>query len=81
MNDRHARIYEGLNRWLARKGLGAFDQRGADWLTLHSDPYYIYRDLDFVFSIQPRRRLAIELLDKNLYVIEADGAETITAIR
>jgi hypothetical protein len=81
VNDRHARIYEGLNRWLARKGLSAFDQRGADWLRLHSDPYYIYRDLDFVFSIQPRRRLAIELLDTNLYVIEADGAETITAIR
>jgi Dolichyl-phosphate-mannose-protein mannosyltransferase len=80
VNDRHAKIYEGLNRWLARKGLGAFDQRGADWLTQHSDPYYIYRDLDFVFRIQPRRRLAIKLLDKNLYVIEADGTETITAI-
>ena len=80
VNDRHAKLYDALNRWLARKGLGAFDQRGADWLTQHSNPYYIYRDLDLVFGIQPRRRLGIELLEKDLYEITANGAETITAI-
>jgi hypothetical protein len=47
VDDRHAKIYESLNRWLARKGLGAFDQRGADWLTQNSNTRYIYRGLDF----------------------------------
>jgi hypothetical protein len=78
VNDRHAKLYDALNRWLAQKGLGTFDQRRVDWLTQHSNPYYIYRDIDLVFGIQPRRRLGIELLEKDLYEISANGAETIT---
>jgi Dolichyl-phosphate-mannose-protein mannosyltransferase len=56
VDDRHAKIYESLNRWLARKGLGGFDQRGADWLTQNSNMRYIYRDLDLIFRNRPRRR-------------------------
>jgi Dolichyl-phosphate-mannose-protein mannosyltransferase len=56
VDDRHAKIYESLNRWLARKGLGGFDQRGADWLTQNSNIRYIYRDLDLIFRNRPRSR-------------------------
>jgi hypothetical protein len=75
-NERHAKLYQDLNRWLDRKGLGTFDQRDADWLTQPSKRSYVYRDLDFLFRIKPPPRLTIEMLDKNLYMIEAVGGKT-----
>jgi hypothetical protein len=84
INDRHAKIYEGLNRWLVRKRLGAFDQRNRDWLMQNLEKCYLYGSFNTVVTdqIQPHRRLAIELLDEirpgssnRIYRIEADGVE------
>jgi hypothetical protein len=78
--DRHAKLYENLNRWLARKGLDTFDQRDAAWLESGSTPYYVYKDPVIELGLKPGRRQTIEYLGQDFYAVEplTDSAGPIT---